>query len=93
MKLESDTTFIYAAEKLGIEPRVDIDSPYNTRLHAGLPPGPIANMEYSALQAVAQPTSHDFLYFVAGDDGVIYYSHTLEEHEVFVQKYCHKLCN
>jgi peptidoglycan lytic transglycosylase G len=93
MKLESDTTFIYAAKKLGVEPTVSIDSPYNTRLHEGLPPGPIGNMEFSALQAVAQPTPHDFLYFVAGDDGVIYYAHTLEEHEGYVQRYCHKLCN
>lgn len=93
MKLESDTTFIYAAKKLGIEPSISLDSPYNTRLYKGLPPGPISNMNYSALQAVAQPASTDFLYFVAGDNGTSYFAHTIEEHESNVQKYCHKLCN
>ncbi len=93
MKLETDPTFIYAAEKLGVKPSVSVDSPYNTRLHKGLPPGPIGNMEYSALAAVAQPASGDFLYFVAGDNGTNYFSYTLEEHEANVRKYCHKLCN
>jgi len=92
MKLETDPTFMYAAKKLGVEPRITIDSPYNTRLYPGLPPGPIGNMNYSALQAVANPASTDFLYFVAGDDGTNYFSHTLEEHEDNTHKYCHKLC-
>lgn len=93
MKLETDPTFIYAAEKLGVEPSITVDSPYNTRLHKGLPPGPISNMEYTALQAVARPATTDYLYFVAGDDGTNYFSYTFEEHESNVQKYCHKLCN
>lgn len=93
MKLETDPTFIYAAEKLGVEPTVSVNSPYNTRLHKGLPPGPIANMNYSALQAVAEPAATDFLYFVAGDNGVTHFSYTLEEHEANVQKYCRELCN
>ncbi|QQR50750.1 endolytic transglycosylase MltG [Candidatus Saccharibacteria bacterium] len=38
MTLGSDVTFIYGADKLGIPPSVDVDSPYNTRIHAGLPP-------------------------------------------------------
>lgn len=92
MKLETDPTFMYAAKKLGVEARVNIDSPYNTRLYPGLPPGPIGNMNYSALQAVANPASTEFLYFVAGDDGTNYFSYTLEEHESNVRKYCHKLC-
>lgn len=92
MKLETDPTFIYAAKMMGVEPRVDIDSPYNTRLYPGLPPGPIGNMEYSALQAVADPATTDYVYFVAGDDGTTHFSHTLAEHEENTQKYCHKLC-
>lgn len=92
MKLETDPTFMYAARKMGVEPRVNLDSPYNTRVYPGLPPGPIANMNYSALQAVADPATTDYLYFVAGDDGTNYFSHTLEEHEANVKKYCHKLC-
>jgi UPF0755 protein len=93
MKLESDTTFFYAADKLGVQPSVTLESPYNTRIHKGLPPGPIGNMNYSALQAVAEPASTDFLYFVAGDNGESHFAHTLEEHEANSKKYCHKLCS
>ncbi len=93
MVLGSDVTFEYAAAQLGVTPAVDIDSPYNTRRNPGLPPGPIANMNYSALQAVADPAPGDYLYFVAGDDGVTYFSRTVEEHEANVAAHCHDLCN
>lgn len=93
MKLEVDPTFIYGAKKLGVEPSVSVESPYNTRLHEGLPPGPIANMNFPALEAVANPAATDFLYFVAGDNGKSYFSHTLEEHQDNVKRYCHKLCD
>lgn len=93
MALESDPTFIYAANQLGIEPSITIDSPYNTRKYPGLPPGPIANMNYSAIQAVADPAAGDYLYFVAGDDGKTYFSHTLEQHLENVKNHCHDLCN
>ncbi len=92
MKLESDPTFVYAAKKLGVEPRVTIDSPYNTRKNGGLPPGPISNMNYSALQSIAYPSAGEYLYFVAGDDGKTYFSMTLQEHENNVEKHCKKLC-
>lgn len=93
MVLGSDVTFEYAAAQLGVTPAVDIDSPYNTRRNPGLPPGPIANMNYTALQAVADPAAGDYLYFVAGDDGVTYFSRTVEEHEANVAAHCHKLCS
>ncbi len=95
MELGSDVTFIYAAEQLGVEPRVNLDSPYNTRIQKGLPPGPIANFNLTALQAVANPAPGDFLYFVAGDgeySDQTYFSRTLQEHEDNVQKYCRQLC-
>ncbi len=92
MKLETDPTFIYAAEKLGVEPRVTVDSPYNTRLYKGLPPGPIGNMNYQALEAVAYPAEGEYLYFVSGDNGVTYFSKTLEEHERNTKLHCKKLC-
>jgi len=91
--LGSDVTYIYAANQLGIEPSVNIDSPYNTRKYAGLPPGPIANMNFSALEAVADPAPGDYLYFVAGDDGKTYFSRTLDEHLENVKKHCSDLCN
>ncbi len=92
MILGSDVTFLYAAAKMGVEPTVDLDSPYNTRLYGGLPPGPIASPGLSALKAVAAPASTDYLYFVAGDDGVTYFARTLEEHDRNVARYCHKNC-
>lgn len=92
IKLESDVTFHYGAKKLGVPPRVDLQSPYNTRLVDGLPPTPISNMNYSALQAVANPASGDFLFFIAGDNGKIYYGKTIEQHQDNINKYCHKLC-
>lgn len=93
MMLGSDVTFIYAANQAGVTPTIDIDSPYNTRRYTGLPPGPIATMNFSALEAVAQPASGEYLYFVAGDDGVTYFSNTYEEHEAAVAAHCHVLCS
>lgn len=91
-KLESDVTFHYAAKKLGVKPSVSLDSPYNTRLYGGLPPGPISNFNYSALRAVAEPAAGDYHYFIAGDNGVIYYAHTFAEHEENIEKHCQKMC-
>ena len=93
MVLGSDVTFEYAAAQLGVTPAVDIDSPYNTRRNPGLPPGPIAKMNYTAVQAVADPPPGEYLYFVAGDDGQTYFSRTVEEHEANVAAHCHKLCS
>jgi len=91
--LGSDVTYHYAADMLGVERSVNIDSPYNTRIHTGLPPGPIGNFNLSALVAVAEPAQGDYLFFVAGDDGVTHFSRTIEEHEQNIQKYCQKLCS
>jgi UPF0755 protein len=92
IQLGSDVTYIYAAKLLGVEPRVDLDSPYNTRKYPGYPPGAIANFNLSALKAVADPAPGDYVYFVAGDDGTTHFSHTFAEHEENIHKYCHKLC-
>lgn len=92
MPLGSDVTFIYAAEQQNKTPTVDFDSPYNTRIHKGLPPGPIATPGLTALQAVANPAANDYLYFIAGDDGKTYFAHTEEEHQENIEKHCQKLC-
>ena len=92
MSLGSDVTFVYAANQAGVTPTVDFDSPYNTRLYPGLPPGPISNMGLSALQAVANPASGDYLYFVSGDDGLMHFTHTYEEHQIATATYCQILC-
>lgn len=92
MPLGSDVTFIYAAQLLGVEPTPELQSPYNTRIVKGLPPGPVANMRLEALKAVVNPSATDDLYFVAGDDGVTYFAKTLEEHEANTARYCTTLC-
>lgn len=93
MPLGSDVTAFYGAIVAGKDPSTTYDSPYNTLLHKGLPPGPIANISASSLQAVAQPAATDWLYFVAGDDGTTYFSKTLDEHQALTKEHCHKLCS
>lgn len=92
MHLGSDVTYMYAAEQMGVEAKPSLDSPYNTRKYTGLPPGPISNMNPSALDAVAFPAAGDYLYFVAGDDGVTYFSKTEAEHNANTAKHCKTLC-
>lgn len=92
IKLESDATAPYGAILDNEPPSLTYDSPYNTYLYNGLPPGPISNFTESALTAVANPANTDFLYFVSGDDGKTHFSRTLQEHEANVEQYCTKLC-
>jgi UPF0755 protein len=92
MVLGSDVTFIYAAAITGQPATPGLDSPYNTRKYGGLPPGPISNFNITALQAVANPTSTDYVYFVAGDDGKTYFSRTEAEHQALTRQHCIKLC-
>lgn len=90
--LQSDPTATYGAILGGREPSNNDDSLHNTYLHPGLPPTPISNVSISSLQAVANPSGTDYLYFVAGDDGKTYFSHTLEEHEALTREHCTRLC-
>ena len=70
-----------------------VDSCYNTRRYAGLPCGPIANPGLNALLAVANPTDTAYLYFLTGDDGLMYYSYTEYEHSQNIYAHCQVLCN
>ena len=56
------------------------ESPYNTYLHTGLPPGPIANPGFASIKAVLNPAQVDYLYFVARPDGFHIFSRTYTEH-------------
>lgn len=76
MKLQADPTVIYAASGgkqsggTGItKADLQLDSPYNTYMHGGLPPGPICSPGATALEAVLHPAQSDALYFVAAGDG------------------------
>jgi len=67
-----------------------LDTPYNTYLHPGLPPGPVANPGLRSLRAAMQPAHSDFLYFVAAGanpQGHSLFSATLEEHNRNVAGY------
>lgn len=92
MMLGSDVTYEYAAQKLGVAATPSLDSPYNTRLYTGLPPGPIAVPGVSALLATASPADGDYLYFLSGDDGKTYFAHTNEEHESNIVNHCQQKC-
>lgn len=94
MKLQSSVTICYALYEeyknaMDCEVNSDIDSPYNTYLHNGLPIGPILNPGEDAIKAVLHPTDNDYLYFMADiyGDGKVYYAKTLEEHEANVSRY------
>lgn len=91
--LGSDVTFIYAADQTGVMPDINIDSPYNTRIHHGLPPGPIAAPGLHALLAVGNPSDTDYLFFIAGDDGLLYFAKDMAGHEANIRNHCQKLCN
>ncbi|EGO64250.1 endolytic transglycosylase MltG [Acetonema longum] len=69
----------YPKPELTIED-TQLPSPYNTYLHMGLPPGPIANPGIAAIQAVLNPTQTDYLYFVADSSGRHHFSKTYTEH-------------
>jgi len=93
MMLGSDVTYFYAAAISGQPASPGLDSPYNTRKYTGLPPGPISNISGVSLNAVAHPANTDWLFFVAGDDGKTYFSHTAEEHNQLAKDHCQKLCS
>jgi UPF0755 protein len=57
------------------------DTPYNTYVHVGLPPGPICNPGLAAIDAVLSPARTDYLYYVAKPDGSHVFSRTFQEHE------------
>ena len=92
MTLGSDVTSIYAADKLGVKSTVDVDSPYNTRKYTGLTPGPIATPGQLALLAVANPADSEDLFFLAGDDGLIYFAKDGAGHEANIANHCKVGC-
>ena len=90
MLLQTDPTVIYAIDVFdgNIRKRdLKIDSPYNTYLYKGLPPGPIANPGLKSITAALYPANTSNLYFVSKQDGSHKFSATLNEHNLAVQKY------
>ncbi|GAB4349783.1 MAG: endolytic transglycosylase MltG [Oricola sp.] len=95
MKLQSDPTIIYGlfggdgkpADRPIYRSDLEKETPYNTYLIEGLPPGPIAIPGRAALEAVANPSVTDELYFVADGTGGHVFAKTLEEHNENVRRW------
>jgi len=91
MKLQTDPTVIYGMGTSfdGNLRKKDLqaDTPWNTYLHAGLPPTPIAMPGKASLMAAVQPAATRALYFVARGDGSSQFSQSLDEHNRAVARY------
>jgi peptidoglycan lytic transglycosylase G len=91
MALELDSTLQYALGKYGermLYEDKEVDSPYNTYKHAGLPPGPISSPGTACLRAALAPADVDYLFFVSNADGKTHtFSRTMAEHTRAVKRY------
>jgi UPF0755 protein len=88
MPLGIDATIRYGLDVPGTEPlrvsQLESDNPYNTRIHAGLPPTPIANPGFASMRAAARPADVNYLYFVRKPDK-IHHFFTASESEFFAK--------
>ena len=93
MKLDCDPTIIYVLKLEGrfkgrLRTRdLKYDSPFNTYIYPGLPPGPIANPGRDSLEAALYPADEKYLYFVSKNDGSHHFSRTFREHVKAVNRY------
>jgi len=98
MLLQADPTVVYAYQqkhgrdlviKRVLNKHKDIESPYNTYKHTGLPPGPICMPDIQSIKAVLHPEKHHYYYFVADFDkpGYHIFSKSLSEHNRHAQNY------
>ncbi len=93
MPLQADPTLIFALDDYSIRRVLNkhkkIDSPYNTYMYAGLPPGPILIPPISYIDAVLNYSKHNYLYFVAKEDfsGDSYFSKTYAQHLIYARRY------
>ncbi len=90
MRLQSDPTAVYdlkSITKVIKRKHLQKNTPYNTYVISGLPPGPIANPAIDSLQAALYPASVNYLYFVSNNDGSHNFSSSLVAHNRAVLKY------
>ena len=94
MRLQADPTLLYGRRFYGRHRRGRIRTrdlrarhPYNTYIHVGLPPGPIASPGVRALKAALDPAQVKYLFFVSKNNGTHHFSRTLKEHNRAVRKY------
>jgi len=90
MPLQSDATINFITQKGNPSPLykdLEVESPYNTYKYGGLPPGPICNPGFNAIEAVLNPTDTDYLYFLTPENKPTVFSKTLAEHEANARKW------
>jgi UPF0755 protein len=93
MPLQADPTFLYPITRgrpLGrviYKSDLERDTPYNTYIYSGLPPGPITNPGKASIEAALDPAPSNAVYFVAQGDGSSAFADTLDQHEANVAKW------
>lgn len=99
MPLQADPTIIFALRKKANNPDLvikrvfegdlHVDSPYNTYMNVGLPPGPVAMPDISAIDAVLNAEKHKYIYFCASVERFGYheFAETFAQHGVYAKKY------
>jgi UPF0755 protein len=97
MTIAADATVQYALgyskeektwwRKILTEEDLKTESPYNTRVLTGLPPGPICSPGLASIKAVLKPTKSDYYFYLHDEDGVAHYAKTYEEHQKNIAKY------
>lgn len=97
MRLQADPTVVFACKQKDPDWQImrvqrehlEVESPYNTYLNNGLPPGPIGIPNPASVEAVLDPVRHDYVYMVANPDSFGYhtFSTNLEEHRLHSKKY------
>jgi UPF0755 protein len=97
MRLQADPTVVFATRdfttKRVLDRHTQFDSPYNTYLYAGLPPGPISMASISSIDGVLNAEDHKYIYFCAKGDGTGYHSFakTLSGHNANARRYAQNL--
>ena len=90
MPLQADSTILYIIPEHKEWLTADdykVDSPYNTYLYKGLPPGPICNPSIKSIDAVIDAPESPYYYFITKPDGEAIFEKTLEEHDRDLAKY------
>ncbi len=90
MKLEVDATILYAEGRLSgpiTQDDLNLDSLYNTRKFAGLPPGPIGNPTASAIKGCVNPEKNDFLFYFTDKNGTTHFEVTFDQFVADMNKY------
>ncbi|MBQ6315378.1 MAG: endolytic transglycosylase MltG [Mogibacterium sp.] len=90
MSLGSDVTvcYIFQEDRVALKvSQLESDNPYNTRKFAGLPPGPISTVVGDAIDATLNYEHHDYLFFIADENGIVRYSTDVAGHETNIEEH------